>query len=75
MIEPTDEFGYKYLTMLQSKLGITAYSINELQAIFQLYQKRTSLSGDALAQKKLDQVFYYFVSLQSEKAIQLLNSL
>ena len=75
MIEPTDEFGYKFLTMLQSKLGITAYSINELQAIYQLYQKRNSFSGDPLAQKKLDQVFYYFVSLQSEKAIELLNSL
>lgn len=39
MIEPTNEFGYKYLTTLQKLLGVT-YGQGELEIVRQLYDKR-----------------------------------
>lgn len=74
IIEPTKEFGYGFLTSLQQKLGITLTQA-DLEAVAQLYQLRLDKAGDAAVQKKLDQAFYYIVSLQMTKAKDLLNSL
>jgi MYXO-CTERM domain-containing protein len=39
MIEPTNEFGYKYLTTLQKLLGVS-YGQGELEIVRQLYDRR-----------------------------------
>jgi hypothetical protein len=74
MIEPTQEFGYDFLTTLQQKLGVPLTG-EELQLVATMYQLRTDHAGDAEVQKKLNQVFYYLVSLQTDKASSLLATL
>lgn len=74
VIEPTAEFGYKYLNQIQSFAGLINPS-NDLAIAVELYQKRKKNKGNTLANKKLDQVFYYIVSLQLDKARTLLNSI
>jgi hypothetical protein len=73
VIEPTKEFGYKYLNQLQSFLGLSNPT-NDLAIAVELYQNRKKYKGNDLVNKKLDQVFYYIVSLQLDKARILLNS-
>lgn len=75
MIEPTEEFGYNFLTTLQQKLGVSNISQKDLEMVAQMYKLRVEKAGDADAQKKLNQVFYYVVSLQIDKASSLLASL
>ncbi len=75
MIEPTQEFGYSFLTTLQSKLGVSSLAQADLEMVYNLYLKRKAFSDDTEKQKKLDQVFYYIVSLQLDKAKKLLNSI
>jgi hypothetical protein len=72
MIEPTLEFGYSFLTTLQTKLGID-YTQAELEMVARLYELRKKNKTSTLNTKKLDQVFYYLVSLQFSKAEELLN--
>jgi len=72
MIEPTQEFGYSFLTTLQTKLGVD-YTQTELELVAKLYELRKKNKSSALNTKKLDQVFYYLVSLQTSKAAELLN--
>jgi hypothetical protein len=72
MIEPTLEFGYSFLTTLQTKLGVS-YTQTELELVAKLYALRKKNKGSVLNTKKLDQVFYYLVSLQFPKAEALLN--
>lgn len=75
MLEPTKEFNYGFLTTLQQKLGVASLAQADLEMVAKLYQLRTEKAGDAAVQKKLDQVFYYMVSLQIGKAKSLLDSL
>ena len=80
MIEPTDSttggFGYKLLTTLQTNLGVTnTLSQTDLAAVLKLYQLRQSYIGNATALDKLNQVYYYMVSLQMTKAKALLTTL
>jgi hypothetical protein len=74
MIEPTKEFGSKMLETLQTFAGVS-YSHTELDAIYMLFKLRQEKIEDAGYQTLLDQCFYYFVSLQNEKAINLIDSL
>lgn len=75
MIEPTKEFGYDFLTTLQRKLGVTTFSKTDLEMVAKLYQLRLANSGNPDVLKKLNQAFYYLVSLQTDKASALLASL
>lgn len=75
MIEPTNEFGYGFLTSLQQKLGVTNLNQTDLEAVAKLYELRKSKAALADVQKKLDQVFYYIVSLQLNKAKEILATL
>ena len=75
MIEPTKKFGYGFLTVLQQELGVSNLSQSDLEMVAKLYQLRVDKAGDADAQTKLNQVFYYLVSLQSDKASSLLATL
>ena len=74
MIEPTQEFGYTMLEKVQSFAQV-AYGADELESIYDLYQLRKQYKNDISKQRLLDQSFYYFVSLQTDKAIQLLDSI
>lgn len=74
MIEPTDEFGYSFLTTMQQKLGVP-YGQHELEQIFRLYQYRKQYSNNTGVQQQLNQVFTYFANLQPGNAETLLNSI
>ena len=74
IVEPTREFGYKRLEQIQTFLGVQ-YAEAELSMAVTLYKKRKQHKGQVLEDKKLDQVFYYLISLQLDKAKELLNKL
>lgn len=74
MIEPTEEFGYSFLTTMQQKLGVP-YGQHELEVIYQLYQARKSYAGNNTIQSQLDQVFTYLANQQIPQAEALLNNL
>jgi hypothetical protein len=74
MIEPTREFGFALLEKVQSFAQVS-YDTTELKSIYNLYNLRKQYKDDAQKQKILDQTFYYFVSLQAEKANHLLDSI
>jgi hypothetical protein len=73
MIEPTKEFQYSYLTALQTTLGVSSLSLSDLQAVATLYQLRINNAGNVNELNKLNQAYYYMVSLQMAKAKSLLN--
>lgn len=72
MIEPTLEFGYDFLTTLQTTLGV-ALDEDDLKLVDRLYKLRKENVTSSKNQKKLDQVFYYVVSLQLDKAVTLMD--
>jgi hypothetical protein len=74
MIEPTQEFEYSLLEQIQSFAGIS-YSREELEAIHTLFLLRKKNTTNSNFQSELDQCYYYFVSLQNQQAISLLDSL
>ncbi|SFZ93614.1 hypothetical protein SAMN05428642_103234 [Flaviramulus basaltis] len=74
MFEPTKEFGYSYIEKVKTFAGVQNTG-NAFSNISKLYNLRKEYSNNASIQKKLDQAFYYFVSLQSDKAITLLETL
>lgn len=74
MIEPTVEFRYSLLSSLQQELGMTA-DTSVLASVDRLYRLRVGHGGEAAVQQRLEQAFYYFVSLQTGKATDLLNSI
>jgi hypothetical protein len=74
IIEPTLEFGTEMLEILQQFTGVS-YTGSVLEKIHLLYDLRKDYKQDNEKQLLLDQSFYYFVSLQTEKAIALIDSL
>lgn len=74
IIEPTTQFQYKYLEMLQQFAQVD-YNKTELEKITQQYFQRKMYGNDKDALKALDQAFYYWVSLQNKNAISVIDSL
>lgn len=74
MIEPTEEFGFTFLTALQTFAG-TTYTQAILADIHRLYQLRKQYAGQVERQRQIDQAYYYLVSLQTAKATELIDSL
>jgi hypothetical protein len=74
MIEPTLEFEYKFLTVNQQFAGVK-YSEKELKTIKQLFDLRKLHKDKKEKNKKLDQIFYYLVSLQYDKAVELMKEM
>ena len=72
MIEPTIEFGYSLLTLLQTELGTTTKQA-ELELVSRLYAARVRFKDDGGKQKRLNQVYYYLVALKYEEAEKLLD--
>ncbi len=74
MIEPTKEFGNKHLETVKNFGGVIDYN-NAFENIKKQYDLRLKYKNNSLAQKSLDQSFYYFVSVQNDKAVNVLDSL
>ena len=72
IIEPTQEFGYRYLTKLQSFTGVK-YKESDLQTIFRWYQMKVKYASDAAKTQVLDQCYAYLNALQPDKAAELMN--
>ena len=73
MIEPTVEFGYSYVEKIRTFAGVQAGNV--FTQIGKLHTLRKQHQGNAAIQAKLDQAFGYFVSMQSDKAVALLNEI
>lgn len=74
IIEPTDEFGFSFLTVMQQKLGVP-FGLHELEVIYRLYQYRKQYAGNGSVQQQLNQVFSFLADLQVANAESLLNSI
>lgn len=72
MIEPTEEFQYTFLERIQNFAGVN-YQRKNLEAIYTYYKLKKQFSDNSKAQKQLTQAFYYLISLQDEKAINLME--
>ncbi len=75
MIEPTTQFQYGFLTTLQQKLGVQSLDQSDLKAVSDFYNLRVKYAGDAAKQQQVTQVFNYMVSLQMQKAKDLIATL
>ncbi|MBN1481930.1 T9SS C-terminal target domain-containing protein [candidate division KSB1 bacterium] len=79
IIEPTEEFGYLYLEMIQ---GFRRKNIDpafqpqtgHLRMPLQIYQARQDYPNDAQLNMTLDQVFALFVDMQLDAAYELLKT-
>ncbi|MEG9328999.1 glycoside hydrolase family 71/99-like protein [Salinimicrobium catena] len=74
MFEPTEEFGFSYIEKVRDFTGADLNS-NVFENIFKLFSFRKEYSRNADVQRKLDQAFEYFASVQPEKAVEILNSI
>jgi len=74
MIEPTEEFKYTFLTELQNFAGVS-YNASVLENVYKYYTLKKKYPNDKKVQSKLLQAFYYFISLQDEKAGQLIDEI
>lgn len=74
MLEPTLEFKYTFLTGLQNFAGVS-YNVSALEKIYDYYALKKKYATNKKVQNTLLQAFYYFVSLQNDKANQLLDEL
>lgn len=72
MIEPTLEFGYSYVEKVKTFAGVQN-TPNVFASITKLYNLRVEHKGNGEIQGKLDRIFGYFVSMQPDKAVELLN--
>lgn len=74
-IEPAREYNYRYLTALQQFTGVS-YREDVLQQIYRWYElKQQHVNGSDIASTSLTQAFYYFISLQPDKAVELMDEL
>ncbi len=74
IIEPTTEFGYRYLTALQSFTGVD-YQQSNLELIYKWYQLRVKCAGNSDNIKILDKCYDYLNALQPDKAKSLMDAL
>ena len=74
MFEPTLEFQYSYVEKVKSFAGVQT-SGNFFPQISKLFNLRKQYKGNASIQSKLDLAFNYFVSMQADKAVGVLNEI
>lgn len=74
MLEPTVEFEYQFLEIIQDFTGVT-YGRAELEMITEYYLQRKALAGNSAAQATLDQVYEALNDLEPAEARTLLDSL
>ncbi|MBQ8673524.1 MAG: hypothetical protein IJ511_05670 [Bacteroides sp.] len=67
-IEPTVEYGYRYLTRLQQFTGVS-YQESNLKLIHRWYEQKVKHAGASGTVKEyLSQAFYFLIALQPDKA-------
>lgn len=74
IIEPTEEFKYRYLTKLQDFTGV-AYRQVHLESIFKWYQLSVKYAGDSAKKQVLKKCYDYLNALQPDKAEELMKAL
>ncbi|MFD2603545.1 glycoside hydrolase family 71/99-like protein [Flavobacterium suzhouense] len=74
MIEPTVEFGYTYVEKIKAFAGVQNANVG-FSEISKLYNLRKQYKGNSVVQNKLNKAFGYFVSMQPDKAVQILNEI
>lgn len=73
-IEPTEEYGYRYLTKLQKFTGVSFQESN-LKLIHRWYELKVKYKGtQGTASQYLTQAFYYLIALQPDKAQLLIDA-
>jgi hypothetical protein len=70
MIEPTLEFGFSFIEKVRSFNEVTTGSNTIFENIYDLHNKRVQNPNNIDIQKRLDQAFYYLVSLQVDEALE-----
>jgi hypothetical protein len=74
VIEPTKEFGYRYLTALQTFTGVS-YKQSQLEIIYKWYTLKVKYAADSAKTKILNQCYDYLNALQPDKAESIMSSL
>ncbi|PKV52476.1 glycosyl hydrolase family 99 [Aquimarina sp. MAR_2010_214] len=74
MIEPTQEFGFTYLQLLQQYTGVS-FSPNDLQVALDLYHIRKEYKKDAEVQKILNRSYKYIKRLRLQRADKVLKAI
>ncbi|MGK4567749.1 glycoside hydrolase family 71/99-like protein [Flavobacterium sp. 3HN19-14] len=73
MIEPTNEFGYSYIEKVKTFAGVSG--ANVFSDIGRLYDLRKQYKSNTAIQKKLNDAFNYFVAMQPDKAVLILDAI
>lgn len=71
-IEPTLEYGYRYLTRLQQFSG-TSYNEEVLKQIYRWYTLKQQHTANDDTARYLTQAYYYFIALQPDRAKEMLD--
>lgn len=74
MVEPTHEFQYTFLEITQRFTGVP-YNKSNLEAIYTYYKLKKRFKDNVQKQRQLTQAFYYLISLQESKAMNLMNEI
>ena len=73
MIEPTQEFGFTFLQILQEYTGVS-FTVNDLQIALDLYTTRKEYQNNTEAQKFLDRTYKYIKKLDLQRADKILKA-
>lgn len=73
-IEPTEEYGYKYLTALQRFTGVI-YQQSQLETVYKWYQLSVKYANDAAKKKQLQLGYAYLNALMPDKAKEILANI
>lgn len=74
MIEPTREFNYGFLTVLQQRLGVS-YGQPELELVAKLFELRKKVGGDSAKRAQLDLASSHLTYLRPADAKSILDTL
>ena len=73
MIEPTDEYGFMYLQLLQEYTGV-AYTAEDFKVAVDLYKARKSYAKNEEVQLYLDRSYYYMKRSNTRRASRILQA-
>ena len=79
IIEPTEEFGYQYLEIIQAMRdsldAAFQFQLADLQLPLRIYNARVQFSGNSAVNSALDRIFDLLLVSQRMSALQLMDSL
>lgn len=74
MIEPTEEFGFMYLQLLQQYTGVE-HTPEDLQVVLELYRTRKKFPDNPRIQRLLDQTYEYVKALRMKRVNRILQAI